>query len=174
MKDDGMEFAEEFFYADGLPRSGKILARQAARGVVALLMVFSAQNGDYKFPGGGVNRNETPMEALRREMLEECGATVSRIDGLLGTVTEYRPAVEREYDVFKMTSYYFECQVEQALADQSLDPYEESLGLRPQWVEIGEALERNRRVLRGEFGRVPKWTERETFVLLKLYEKVCG
>jgi len=36
-------------------------------------MVRSQKYGEYKFPGGGIERNETHAEALIREVMEETG-----------------------------------------------------------------------------------------------------
>ena len=53
---------------------GKTILREAVRGVIfcegKLLMVYSTVNGDYKFPGGGVDAGETHLDALRREISE--------------------------------------------------------------------------------------------------------
>lgn len=56
-------------------------------------MIYSPKNGDYKFPGGGVDHGESFEEALIREIREECGVTVARIEREFGCVIEYdRPA----------------------------------------------------------------------------------
>jgi 8-oxo-dGTP pyrophosphatase MutT (NUDIX family) len=47
-------------------------------------------------PGGGVEEGETPEEALRRECMEELGATIEIIREL-GTVISYRDVIKRRY-----------------------------------------------------------------------------
>lgn len=68
-------------------------------------MVYSSKDGDYKFPGGGVDSGETYEEALIREIREECGAKVTNICFEFGKMVEYDVPIEKEYDVFKMISY---------------------------------------------------------------------
>lgn len=68
--------------------------REAARAVVfdsegAVVLLHVAHDGYYKLPGGGIDPEETPQEALARELMEEigCKATISHS---LGTVLEQR------------------------------------------------------------------------------------
>lgn len=68
--------------------------REAARaivtdkgGQVALLHVTSGNY--YKLPGGGIEGDEDPAEALARELQEEIGCTAEIIEGL-GTIQEFR------------------------------------------------------------------------------------
>jgi len=60
--------------------------RVAVRGVAVsagrVLMIYSPVNGDYKFPGGGVEDGESHAEALVREIREEAGLVAgSSLDG---------------------------------------------------------------------------------------------
>ena len=67
------------------------IRRTAVRGIIydrdRLLMV-QTRLGDYKFPGGGVQENETHEEALKREIAEETGYTDVTICCCFGTVFE--------------------------------------------------------------------------------------
>ncbi len=57
--------------------SANINHREAVRAIIlhydSILMAHS-NKGDYKFPGGGVNGEESHGEALRRELREERGS----------------------------------------------------------------------------------------------------
>lgn len=126
-------------------------------------MVHSANVGDYKFPGGGVEKGESHEQALARELREECGASLLGVDGELGAVVEYNHAKEAEYDVFKMTSHYYFCRVGEDFGAQNLDDYERDLGFKPVWVEIDFAVSINRTLL--NLTVPPEWLRREIFVL---------
>jgi 8-oxo-dGTP pyrophosphatase MutT (NUDIX family) len=145
---------------------GKILSRTSVRGVSLrgrdLLMIHEAAGG-YKFPGGGIDEGESQAEALTREMLEECGASVVRIQRELGTVIEYKPAFDDGFDTFQMISHYFLCEVADDLGPQHLNEYEANLGFEPRWVTIEAALRENRALL--ETVGLPKWLPREIFML---------
>ena len=69
----------------------KINTRKAVRGVILddnnLLMIHT-NKGDYKFPGGGVDQNESKMEALAREIEEESGYIVKAVDRQIGQIIE--------------------------------------------------------------------------------------
>ena len=162
-----MKLLGELVHVDGLDRTGKTLTREAVRAIVicerSLLMLFSPVIRDYKLPGGGVNQGETHQEALARELQEEGGAGFVQVGAAYGKVVEYAAAIEREYDVFSMTSVYYVCRVGGELSAQRLDNYERDLGLHPVWIDIDEAIRSNTALLSS--GDHLPWTKRETFVL---------
>jgi len=154
---------------------GKTFRREAVRGIIfredKLLMIYSPVNGDYKFPGGGVDIGEAHHETLGREILEESGATITEITGEFGKIIEYaHETAEEGYETFKQTSYYYICKIEGRTGTLSLDDYEEDLGFQPLWVDVNTALETNRNVL-VESIPAPRWTRREGFVLEMLKRK---
>jgi 8-oxo-dGTP pyrophosphatase MutT (NUDIX family) len=157
----------------GMSTQGKTIQREAVRGIIIdgckLLMIHTPGNGAYKFPGGGVAGGETHGQALAREILEECGARVAAILRPFGKVIEFWIPVESEFDVLRMTSYYYLCQVEPALAELRLDPYELDLGFHPLWVELDQAIRCNQQAV--DLGR---WNARETFVLERVRERLIG
>jgi 8-oxo-dGTP pyrophosphatase MutT (NUDIX family) len=146
---------------------GKTIYRTAVRAVIQrgydLLMVYSANVGDYKFPGGGTNEGESHEQTLRREVNEECGALLVKIGKSIGSVIEYNIPMEAEYGAFKMTSHYYFCQVEDGFGAQKLDAYEKDLGFKPVWVNIDQAISTNRFLLNAD--KIPEWLKREIFVL---------
>jgi len=170
-----MEIILEIFREKNLPSEGKTLKREAGRGVTfaknnKLLMVYSTKRGDFKFPGGGVQKGETHEDALKREVAEECGLKIDLIKEL-GKVIEYKKARERSYDIFQMNSYYYICSVSGSLDKTDLDEYEKKLGFTPVWVELEEALDTNRKILNSKPASPNSWVERETKVLEWLKEK---
>ena len=87
-----MNILAEIHRSVGINVKGKMIYRTAVRGVIlrgrTLLMIHSANVGDYKFPGGGVDEGETHAQALRREVQEEGGASVTHIGLEIGAVVE--------------------------------------------------------------------------------------
>jgi len=126
-------------------------------------MIYSSSVGDYKFPGGGVDEGETYAQALSREIREECGMSVIHIGSAIGAVIEYDIPIENNYDVFKMTSHYYQCAVQDGFGMQKLDAYEQDLGFRPVWIDIEQAIQLNKALLHSD--RIPEWLRREIFVL---------
>jgi 8-oxo-dGTP pyrophosphatase MutT (NUDIX family) len=162
--------------ADGINIHGKTIERTAVRAVIqrggSLLMILSANVGDYKFPGGGVDLGETHEDALRREVREECGAELSHIGEEIGSVVEYDNDTETDCDTFKMTSHYYCCEVTDGFGAQKLDGYERDLGFRPVWVSIEEAIQQNKSLL--ESDKIPLWLKREIFALQYLQKNLMG
>ena len=146
---------------------GKTVHRTAVRGVVLrgrdLLMIYSSNVGDYKFPGGGVAEGETQAQALCREVQEECGVSVSHVGSEIGVVIEYNIPTEKSYDLFKMTSHYYHCDVAGEFGKQTLDDYEQALGFKPVWIDIDRAIQANKVLLNSD--KIPEWLRREIFVL---------
>ena len=103
--------------------------RNSARSIIIrdgrVAMVHSLKYDYYKFPGGGIERGETPIEAMIRETREETGLLVV-------------PASIREYgyvhriqrsdmdaaECFIQDNYYYLCQARDTPAARQLDEYE--------------------------------------------------
>jgi len=164
-----MQILIEIFRDPGLDIYGKTDYRSAVRAVVIrnkkLLLVYSPVNGDYKFPGGGVDNNEGYEVALKREVAEECGMRLISILGEIGCIVEYAVPMKTEFDVFKMTSGYYLCEVDITIKEQRLDRYEAELGFQPVWVDINTAIQTNKTVLKTKMKKPPQWTAREVFML---------
>lgn len=164
-----MQILKEIFRDPFVNIHGKTDQRAAVRAVVIreekLLMVYSPVNGDYKFPGGGIEKIENPELALKREVAEECGMNLTHILEDIGSIVEYAIPMKTEFDVFKMTSSYYLCEVGSAIETQRLDAYEKDLGFQPVWVDIYKAIQTNQSILRSKTKKPPQWTAREIFML---------
>ena len=164
-----MKILKEIFRDQGLDLNGRMEYRSAIRAVAirgrTLLMVYSPVNGDYKFPGGGVKKKEKLEHALKREIQEECGMNLIRILQDTGCIIDYAISKKRNFDVFKMTSCYYLCEVDLTIFRQRLDSYEEKLGFQAVWIDIETAIETNKAVLSDKTKQPPLWTAREVFML---------
>ena len=162
-----MKLLKEIVRKQGINFDGKTIYREAVRGVIIkgkpLLMIYSPKDGDYKFPGGGIDTGERHETALARETREECGATVISIYDELGKVVEFDISIEDNYDAFKMVSFYYLCEIDSNFGDQSLDQYEKDLGFTPTWVDIDKAISTNQMLIDSNI--FPRWTPRKLFVL---------
>jgi 8-oxo-dGTP pyrophosphatase MutT (NUDIX family) len=171
-----MKLLKEIIRREGAKKVGRTIHREAVRGIIRdgrkLLMIYSPVNGDYKFPGGGVVGDEMYVETLTREVSEECGAQVIEIEAEFGSVVEYDIPTERDYDVFKMTSFYYLCRIASEFSQQRLDTYEQHLGFSPVWIDIDVAIQTNTAVLQSGRPRLPRWTRRDTFVLEQVKQQL--
>lgn len=156
---------------DSLRRETADVSRRAVRGLTIrdgkILTVYSEVNGDYKFPGGGVEEGESDSDALARELSEECGYRLIRLGAKFAVVAEYKHAMEADAAVFRMESHYYFAGIDAGQGEQLLDDYEQQLRFRPAWVTIDQALQSNTHVMERS-AAVPSWTARETWVLRAL------
>jgi 8-oxo-dGTP pyrophosphatase MutT (NUDIX family) len=128
-----------------------------------ILLMHSSVGGDYFFPGGGREAGETDLEALERELAEECGRGLDGTPESVLTLIERRRDKERPDAVFEIESHYYRCQVTEQDRPPRLEPDELELGITQVWITVEAALATNREVLLG--ANPPGWTPRETFVL---------
>ena len=153
----------------GIPHQGRKISREAVRAIILkdgkLLLIHAACDGDYKFPGGGVKRGENHFTALDREVNEETGAKIGQNTIEFGKVIEYDRPIERAFDLFMMTSYYYFCQIEKEIGKPHLEKYESDLGFTPEWVTIADALAVNQALLKEKPEKLQRWVKRETEVL---------
>jgi len=89
----------------------------------------------------------------------------------IGCIIEYAIPMRKKFDVFKMISSYYLCEVDTTTFEQNLDPYEAELGFRPVWVDIDTAIQTNETVLCSDSKRPPLWTAREVFMLEYIKER---
>lgn len=128
-------------------RNIKITTRQAVRAIVLkdnkILMVHT-NKGDYKFPGGGIKRQESHEEALRREVIEETGYIIEGMGERAGIIVQRNPNQFDTSGIFEMTSYYYFCDVKTNKTKQHLDKYEEEQEFEPRWIELDEVIAKMR------------------------------
>ena len=107
----------------------KAFIRPSARAIIIkdnkIYMVHSLVYDYYKFPGGGIENNESTIDALIRETKEEAGLVVIK-DSIkeYGYVHRVQKADEPSYSKFVQDNYYYICDVENKILEQQLDDYE--------------------------------------------------
>ncbi len=128
---------------------GRIFVRPSARCVAVkdgkVAMVYSKKYNYYKFPGGGIEENESKIDALVRETAEEAGLVI-KPDTVreLGYVHRVQESWRPTEDYFIQDSFYYLCEVEDEVIPQSLCGYESDEGFTLEWVDPDRAIEVNR------------------------------
>lgn len=145
--------------------------REAVRAIILqnnnILMVHS-NKGDYKFPGGGVNKEESHEKTLKREVREETGYIINNVKNKIGVITERKIDEYQKDSVFEMISHYYLCEVSNEQTFQQLDDYEAELDFCPIWIHLDEAIHLNEEILKKENNEKNRWVYRETTVLKAL------
>ena len=131
------------------------------------ILLIQTSRGDFKFPGGGVEKNESHEECLKREVKEETGYIDCIVKDNIGTIIERKKDDFEEDTLFQMTSHYYRCDLateEKKLLQ--LDEYEAILDFTPKWVTLDKAIQQNESLI-GKFEQ-NSWLKRETYVLKQL------
>lgn len=117
--------------------------RLAARGIVVSnqdknkIAIFYKENmNEYKLPGGGIEGNELPTEAFKREVLEEVGCEVTDIMPI-GITTEIKSKSN-----FVQTSFVFKATQLDEQRENALTESEKIEGGKMLWLDIDEAINR--------------------------------
>lgn len=123
--------------------------RNSARSIILrggkVAMIHSLKQDYYKFPGGGIEADETPVEAMIRETREEAGLVV-------------RPETVREYglvhriqrggvdpnECFIQDNFYYLCDAEAEILSPQMEDYEAEAGFTLEFVDARHAIRTNR------------------------------
>lgn len=150
--------------------------RHSARSIVIragkIAMMHSLKYDYYKFPGGGIENGENPIEAMIRETKEEAGLTViPESIREYGYVHRIQKSDNDPTECFVQDNYYYFCEVESKLSAQQLDAYEKEESFRLVYIDPRIAIEKNRKVKNSPYDS--SMFEREAMVLeLLIAEKV--
>ena len=144
--------------------------RFASRAVIfkndMILLLYLTKTNEYKFPGGGVEDNESFEDALIRETNEEAGVQIKEVLSCLGYIDQIYPDIYVQSTTFYMRSIYYLCNIYDEFKAQKLSGYELKLGLKPIWVKLDDAIKINE--LRIKNGTDYHWTSRELYMLKHL------
>ena len=109
--------------------NGKAFVRPSARAIIIkdnkIYMVHSLLYDYYKFPGGGIEKDESSIDAVIRETKEEAGLIIIK-DSIkeYGYVHRKHKSIDPNYEIFDQYNYYYLCDVENNISKQNLDDYE--------------------------------------------------
>ena len=135
-------------------------------GLVAL--VYSKKYDYYKFPGGGIEENETPVAAAIRETKEEAGIIVNEQD-LIPYGLVKRKEKSNIQGVFVQDNYYYLVNNYKLSYEQKLDDYEKEEGYTLCFVEPLHAITINRTHSHGDTNQ--NMLERDAKVLELLIDE---
>lgn len=124
------------------------VVRNSSRAIIIenkkVAMVYSSKYDYYKFPGGGIEENESKIDTLIRETKEETGLEIIK-DSIKEYGYVYRIQKSADKDAtFIQDNYYYICNVEKERSAQSLDDYEANEGFTLQYVDPIEVIKVNR------------------------------
>ena len=145
--------------------------RNSARSIIIrggkVAMIHSLKYDYYKFPGGGIENGESPVEAMIRETQEEAGLVV-----IPESVKEYGfvHRIQRSdlnpAECFVQDNYYYLCEAMDQLTSQQLDDYEAQESYSLEYVEPLFAMSKNYNVKNSPYNQL--MFEREARVLENL------
>lgn len=148
--------------------------RNSARSIIIsdkkVAMIHSEKYDYYKFPGGGIEAGEDPIEAMIRETREEAGLVI-----IPESVREYGfvhrvQKSDKDPDVrFIQDNFYYLCAAKDEAVSQNLQGYEAEEGYELVYVDPRVAIEKNRHL--GKTPYSPTMFEREARVLEMLIEE---
>ena len=129
-------------------------------------LLYSEKYQFYSFPGGGIEENESHVEALYRELKEETGLTI-KSDSIIefGLIIEIRKDIKVE-GIYEKRDYFYICDVEDTFSEIKLTKGEEEAGYKLEYVTYEEAINKNELDL--YIKRIH--TEAETYVMKLLKE----
>lgn len=152
--------------------------RYGARGIVInhegkIAIINKTLKNEYKLVGGGIEEDEDPTKAFKREVLEEAGCIVE-IDDCLGTFEELK-----SHDNFKQTSYVYVAHVIKDTKELHFTQKEIDEGAKLLWLNIEDAMklikDSEDKLIASKYENVyhTKFIARRDYEILRYYINHC-
>ena len=163
-----MRLLKSTIHPDINEMSAKSFTRKATRAIVLngdnILLLYTKRYHDYSLPGGGIDKGESNVAGLVRELKEETGAhNVQNIEAF-GLYEEFRPWDKAGFDIIHMESYCYICSIDEELLEPELEAHEINNGMHPIWMNIHQAISHNEHTIENSTKKGLS-IERETFLL---------
>jgi len=112
--------------------------RKVARAVLfnnnKIALMFVSKNNYHKLTGGGLDKNETPVQALIREIDEETGCDLE-LKKDIGIIIEYRDNIK-----LLQISYCYLANIKGELKSMKLEKNEIEEGFQLKWINLNQAI----------------------------------
>lgn len=159
---------DEKDYTDEMP----IFQKYAVRAIIKKgnkLAMQCSKEGDYKIPGGTVERGESYQEALIREVQEETGLTViPKSIAEIGEIEEVREDKKYKGQKYICHSLYYTCEVLSKVGPTNMTDSEKRRGYKLEWATLDEIYNHNKAIVSQQ-----PWIKRDTdFIKLIIDKKV--
>lgn len=114
--------------------------REAARAIVFdahknIALLHVTKHGYFKLPGGGIEKGEDAIAALKRECKEEIGCEIN-VQGEVGEILEFR-----DQHILKQLSYCYIAEVLGGKGDTNMEKGEIADGFELIWVGLDKAIQ---------------------------------
>ncbi|MBE5888859.1 MAG: NUDIX domain-containing protein [Lachnospiraceae bacterium] len=156
---------DEKNYTDDMPVFERVGVRAIIRKNGMLAMQQSAA-GEYKIPGGGMDKGETIVEALAREVREETGLIIKpETMQELGEILEVRKDIFDGNTKYIAHSLHYLCEVEDEMVETAMTDSEIKRGFHLAWADIDTIIKTNEALM------TEKWQYRDVEFLKWLKEQ---
>lgn len=155
--------------------SAPSFTRKATRAIVLngdnILLLYTKRYHDYSLPGGGIDKGESNIDGLIRELKEETGAQNVQNIQTFGLYEEFRPWYKDDFDIIHMKSYCYVCTIDDELLTPELESHEIDNGMYPVWMNIHKAIYHNENTMANS-DKKGLSIERETFLLKRIVSEL--